>query len=227
MWIVCLADDSLEMSNLFFLKKKIKKLEYLLQILLGTLRVNFWKLWHLQDEEDVKPFLLIPGGQATPVQSFPNTTLGVYPQHFRKSRSKINDELRREIVKFYIQNPNMNQGEIADMFGIDRTTVSKLLKRKHEYLDAQDEIMLESTKKSKISFNDLYHHFDTQRITKQPRKSNRSGKYELKVLNCHCLVWKFSLGPVEQDIFLYYCKCTHFFITYKKKVTSFCSFKIY
>ena len=89
----------------------------------------------------------------------------------------------------------MNQGEIADMFGIDRTTVSKLLKRKHEYLDAQDEILLESTKKSKISFNDLYHHFDTQRIIKQSRKSNRSGKYELKVLNSSLFSVKIFFRP--------------------------------
>ena len=134
----------------------------------------FW-----QDEEDIKP-LLVPGGLQAGHLSFTNDSLGSYPHQFRKSRSKINDETRREIVKIYLQNPNMNQGEIADMFGIDRTTVSKLLKRKHEYLDATDESMLEASKKVKMSFDGLYQQYDAQRASKHSRKCSKPGKQASK-----------------------------------------------
>ena len=39
----------------------------------------------------------------------------------------------------------MNQGEVADMFGIDRTTVSKLVKRRHEFLEFGEEMAIEAT----------------------------------------------------------------------------------
>ena len=84
-----------------------------------------------------------PGLEANDVapdlQGYMNTS----PQ-FRKSRSKITDITRREIIKFYLQNPNMNQGEVADMFGIDRTTVSKLVKRRHEFLEYGEEMAIEA-----------------------------------------------------------------------------------
>ena len=114
---------------------------------------------------------------------------GFVQSPFRKSRTKINDELRKEIVTFYVQYPYMNQGQIADMFGIDRTTVSKLLKRKHEYLDPEVEELAKKikadnenqvqnlVKDSASRFQQLATPSNSQSIIKSARKGNKSGKY--------------------------------------------------
>ncbi|KAK3586999.1 hypothetical protein CHS0354_026719 [Potamilus streckersoni] len=54
---------------------------------------------------------------------------------FRRTRSRIPFEQKQEIAKFREEHPRLTQGEIANIFGIDRTTVTKLLKRKEKYLD--------------------------------------------------------------------------------------------
>ena len=83
----------------------------------------------------------------------------------------------------------MNQGQIADMFGIDRTTVSKLLKRKHEYLDPEVEELAKKikadnenqvqnlVKDSASRFQQLATPSNSQAIIKSARKGNKSGKY--------------------------------------------------
>lgn len=52
----------------------------------------------------------------------------------RRTRSTIPLSVKCEITKLAEENPRVTQGEIAQMFGIDRTTVSKILKRRYEYL---------------------------------------------------------------------------------------------
>jgi hypothetical protein len=53
----------------------------------------------------------------------------------KRTRTVIPNSVKVQIAKVANwQIPRMTQGEIAQMFGIDRTTVSKILKRRREYL---------------------------------------------------------------------------------------------
>ena len=56
----------------------------------------------------------------------------------RRTRTVIPNSVKVQIARVANQIPRMTQGEIAQMFGIDRTTVSKILKRKREYLGSDD-----------------------------------------------------------------------------------------
>ncbi|KAJ8301044.1 hypothetical protein KUTeg_022563 [Tegillarca granosa] len=53
----------------------------------------------------------------------------------RRTRTVIPLSVKCQITKMAEENPRVTQGEIAQMFGIDRTTVSKILKRRREYIE--------------------------------------------------------------------------------------------
>ena len=53
----------------------------------------------------------------------------------RRTRSLIPHSVKCQIIQLAQDNPRITQGEIAQMFGIDRTTVSKILKRRHKFLE--------------------------------------------------------------------------------------------
>ena len=48
----------------------------------------------------------------------------------RKQRTSLSLQTKLEVIKFAEHNPSVTQNKIASHFGIDRTTVSKVLKRK-------------------------------------------------------------------------------------------------
>lgn len=48
----------------------------------------------------------------------------------RKQRTSLTVQTKLEVIKYAEENPNVTQNKIASHFGIDRTTVSKVLKRK-------------------------------------------------------------------------------------------------
>ncbi|XP_076091646.1 uncharacterized protein LOC143063399 isoform X1 [Mytilus galloprovincialis] len=69
-------------------------------------------------------------------------SIGMYPHKdsmedtvIRRTRSLIPHSVKCQIIQLAQDNPRITQGEIAQMFGIDRTTVSKILKRRHEFLE--------------------------------------------------------------------------------------------
>lgn len=57
----------------------------------------------------------------------------------RRTRSLIPQSVKCQIVQMAQDNPRITQGDIAQMFGIDRTTVSKILKRRHKFLEESKE----------------------------------------------------------------------------------------
>lgn len=61
-------------------------------------------------------------------------SLALEDMGLRRTRTVIPNSVKVQIAKVANQIPRMTQGEIAQMFGIDRTTVSKILKRRREYL---------------------------------------------------------------------------------------------
>lgn len=52
--------------------------------------------------------------------------------HPKRQRAKITDVLKKEILQFCKNHTLLKQGEIADIYGVDRTTVTKMLKRSQE-----------------------------------------------------------------------------------------------
>ncbi|KAK3088666.1 hypothetical protein FSP39_022101 [Pinctada imbricata] len=67
----------------------------------------------------------------------------------RRTRTVIPYSVKCQITKLAEENPRITQGEIAQVFGIDRTTVSKILKRRREFSD--DTGVEEAPPKAKMS----------------------------------------------------------------------------
>jgi len=68
-------------------------------------------------------------------ESHDNELLLFETKRIRRTRSVIPNSVKDEIGKLAEDNPRITQGEIAQIFGIDRTTVSKILKRKKMFHD--------------------------------------------------------------------------------------------
>lgn len=68
-----------------------------------------------------------------------SNSLALEEMGLRRTRTVIPNSVKVQIAKVANQIPRMTQGEIAQMFGIDRTTVSKILKRRREYLGPDSE----------------------------------------------------------------------------------------
>ncbi|XP_045193768.2 uncharacterized protein LOC123549609 [Mercenaria mercenaria] len=56
----------------------------------------------------------------------------MYSAHPKRQRAKITESMKREIIEFCKNHSLLKQGEVADIFGVDRTTVTKMLKRTQE-----------------------------------------------------------------------------------------------
>ncbi|KAL2753566.1 hypothetical protein ACRALDRAFT_2111757 [Sodiomyces alcalophilus JCM 7366] len=53
-------------------------------------------------------------------------------------RKTLTDDDRRRMCQYHLENPNMKQTEIGAMFGVERSTVSKVLRNKEKYLYPED-----------------------------------------------------------------------------------------
>ncbi|OLL25380.1 Major centromere autoantigen B [Neolecta irregularis DAH-3] len=51
-----------------------------------------------------------------------------------KRKAKLSDTDRKNICLKYLENPSMKQDDIAKLFGVERSTVSKVLRQKEKYL---------------------------------------------------------------------------------------------
>ncbi|CAG8681696.1 23569_t:CDS:1 [Gigaspora rosea] len=70
----------------------------------------------------------------------------------KKTRCRISDKQKKEICEFSKKNPTYKQQEIADEFmrrypdlRIDRTTISKILKKTDEYQKLDDNVQADNT----------------------------------------------------------------------------------
>lgn len=59
------------------------------------------------------------------ISSFPTTS---------KPKKRLVNRERKEICQFYIDNPTVRQEDIAARWGVERSTVSKILKHKNKWL---------------------------------------------------------------------------------------------
>lgn len=77
-------------------------------------------------------------------QEFTGSGLGINTANRQKHKMKLLNVDRKRICIHHLQNPNMKQEALAQTFGIERSTVSKILKEQDRWLaipdDGQDEL---------------------------------------------------------------------------------------
>ncbi|KFY24313.1 hypothetical protein V493_05319 [Pseudogymnoascus sp. VKM F-4281 (FW-2241)] len=59
-------------------------------------------------------------------------------------RKTLKDEERRRMCQYHVDNPSAKQAQIGDMFGVERSTVSKVLRQKEKYLSPGEPSLLPS-----------------------------------------------------------------------------------
>lgn len=60
--------------------------------------------------------------------------LHTFRTQYRKPNRLLSREDKIKLIKLALENPNLKQKEIGDVFGVERSSVAKILKRKNEYL---------------------------------------------------------------------------------------------
>ena len=63
-----------------------------------------------------------------------------------RKKSKLLSTDRKKICVYHRDNPGLKQEEIAEIFGVERSTVSKILKEKDRWLNVRDDEKLEIAK---------------------------------------------------------------------------------
>ncbi|ROV88253.1 hypothetical protein VSDG_09050 [Cytospora chrysosperma] len=66
------------------------------------------------------------------------TTRPAIPPIQSQPRKTLTDDDRRRMCQYHIDNPSMKQTEIGALFGVERSTVSKVLSRKDKWLNPED-----------------------------------------------------------------------------------------
>lgn len=55
------------------------------------------------------------------------------PPRQKGSKGKFPVEKKREMYRIHLAQPSMKQSELADMFGVERSTISKAINKKDEW----------------------------------------------------------------------------------------------
>ncbi|KAF5244005.1 hypothetical protein FANTH_7918 [Fusarium anthophilum] len=75
----------------------------------------------------------------TPATSAPPVEPPSLPTQHEKSRKTLTTEQKRAMCQFHKDNPGTRQADIGARFGVERTTVSKVLRHKDQYLKRDQE----------------------------------------------------------------------------------------
>ncbi|KAF2746674.1 hypothetical protein M011DRAFT_76258 [Sporormia fimetaria CBS 119925] len=77
---------------------------------------------------------------AVPITPASATPVSASSTHSRTStpRKTLTDQDRRRMCQYHEDHPNVKQTEIGAMFGVERSTVSKVLRQKEKYLQQDD-----------------------------------------------------------------------------------------
>lgn len=73
----------------------------------------------------------------------------------KHTKNKLRNMDRKEMCLYAEQNPKARQEDIASRFGVERSTVSKVLKNKAHWLSLEDEEILKIAKHRPIKFPDI------------------------------------------------------------------------
>ncbi|KAL1961340.1 hypothetical protein VTO42DRAFT_68 [Malbranchea cinnamomea] len=101
-------------------------------------------------------FAPVPLAPIPPMQSL-GAPQRIHTPHFPTAptpRRTLTDADRRRMCLYHEENPNVKQTEIGAMFGVERSTVSKVLRQKEKYLYSDDGNR-SPIKKSKGKFPDI------------------------------------------------------------------------
>ncbi|KAF3770491.1 hypothetical protein M406DRAFT_336156 [Cryphonectria parasitica EP155] len=101
------------------------------------------------------PVAIPPASSSTSMPSSSSTVKATRPAaQPSQPRKTLTDEDRRRMCQCHLDNPTMKQTEIGAMFGVERSTVSKVLSRKDKWLNPEERPP-PPTKKSKSKIPDI------------------------------------------------------------------------
>lgn len=87
----------------------------------------------------------------------------MYRAHYRKRNTILSREDKIKLIQLALENPNLKQKEIGDVFGVERSSVAKILKRKNEFLPPGSEgLYAERHKRARSEQVSVLHAFDVQ-----------------------------------------------------------------
>ncbi|CAE7014342.1 hypothetical protein PTNB73_01112 [Pyrenophora teres f. teres] len=90
----------------------------------------------------------------TPASATPVSASSTHSRTSSTPRKTLTDSDRRRMCQYHEDNPTVKQTEIGAMFGVERSTVSKVLRQKEKYL-YQDDGSRSPIKRSKGKFPDI------------------------------------------------------------------------
>jgi len=90
----------------------------------------------------------------TPASATPVSATSTHSRTSSTPRKTLTDQDRRRMCQYHEDNPTVKQTEIGAMFGVERSTVSKVLRQKEKYL-YQDDGSRSPIRKSKGKFPDI------------------------------------------------------------------------
>lgn len=90
----------------------------------------------------------------TPASATPVSATSTHSRTSSTPRKTLTDSDRRRMCQYHEENPTVKQTEIGAMFGVERSTVSKVLRQKEKYL-YQDDGSRSPIKRSKGKFPDI------------------------------------------------------------------------
>ncbi|CAM1505378.1 Fc.00g110150.m01.CDS01 [Cosmosporella sp. VM-42] len=85
----------------------------------------------------------------TPASSAPPIDPPRLPAHNEKSRKTLTTEQKRAMCQFHEDNPGTRQADIGARFGVERSTVSKVLRQRDQYLKRDQEPDTSAIKRGK------------------------------------------------------------------------------
>ncbi|KAI9727681.1 MAG: hypothetical protein M1828_005909 [Chrysothrix sp. TS-e1954] len=111
-------------------------------------RLSNYILWDLQLDGQPDPSTSIPSPHHHPHGHRP-------PLPATTPRRTLTDDDRRKMCLYHDENPSKKQTEIGELFGVERSTVSKVLRHKEKYLQQEPEGNRSPMRKSKGKRPDL------------------------------------------------------------------------
>ncbi|KAI8941113.1 hypothetical protein NX059_002351 [Plenodomus lindquistii] len=90
----------------------------------------------------------------TPASATPVSASSTHSRTSSTPRKTLTDSDRRRMCQYHEENPTVKQTEIGAMFGVERSTVSKVLRQKEKYL-YQDDGSRSPIKRTKGKFPDI------------------------------------------------------------------------
>ncbi|CAG9937631.1 unnamed protein product [Clonostachys rosea f. rosea IK726] len=120
------------------------------------------------------PLSMAPLSNPQPVETPRQQPAPAPPPPQEKARRTLSTEQKRAMCLYYEENPSAKQAEIGARFGVERSTVSKVLRQKEHYLKREQEQEPSSSKRGKGK------HPDFDRTLSNYVRRQQEGGFEIK-----------------------------------------------